>query len=176
MIAWLEKHLLIIPDIVQQVLPFLLELRAMPTMLKIPLASLLQCQNDPDYVLVMQDVVEHVEMPTLEGGARDEDFEVVISTGGTTAAADASVTAASAQQQGPQPAAQQVRIVTRPQAGNGQLYFAQLHSWAGRSVGGFGRPAGHQGNGSHARHAHRRISSVMHQFNGTYVEEESKLV
>ena len=68
MIAWLEKHLLIITDIVQQVLPFLLELRAIAAMLKIPKTELIQCPDDDDFVLVMQDAVKHVEMPTLEGG------------------------------------------------------------------------------------------------------------
>ena len=68
MIAWLEKHLLIIAGTVQQVLPFLLELRAIPAMLKIPKTALIPCPYEASFVLVMQDAVEHVEMPTLEGG------------------------------------------------------------------------------------------------------------
>ena len=52
-------------------------------------------------------------------------------------------------------------ILSRPQAGNGKFYFTMLHKWAGRSAGGYGRPAGLLGKGSWARWSHREISSVF---------------
>ena len=163
MIAWLEKHLLITADIVQLVLPFLLELRAIPAMLKIPKNELIPCPGDAAFLLVTQTAVEYVEMPMLEGGDQADDYVVETSTGGTAAAAaDASGTAAS-------PAAQRLRIVSRPQAGNGQSYFGKLHKWAGRKAGGFGRPAGFHGKGSWAQHAHRPISTELEQHGTTFV-------
>ena len=52
-------------------------------------------------------------------------------------------------------------IRSRPQAGNNQSYFTMLHTWAGRSAGGFGRPmAGRLGNGSWGKWSHRAICSV----------------
>ena len=105
------------------------------------------CPDDDDYVLVNRNDITHVvldegaEEPTAAsstGGAAAaaEEPTAASSTGGAAAAVDAAVT--------PKP---KPKIVSRPQAGNGQNYFTMLHKWAGRSAGGFGRPAGYRGNG-----------------------------
>ena len=128
-------------------------------MLKIPKTELIPCQDDDDYVLVMQDAVTHVVLPTLDEGAEEL---AATSSSGTAAAADASVTP-------------KAKIVSRPQAGHGQQYYSMLHRWAGRSAGGFGRPAGYQGNGKWAKHAHRFIPSVKDQFPGLQVDESHQV-
>ena len=117
-------------------------------MLKFPKTALMECPDAPDFWLVEQGDVTMVPLLVVEDPTAVGDAH--------SAAEDAHAAAEDAHTA----PAEKPRIVGRPQAYNGQSYFTMLHSWAGRSAGGFGKPAGFTGNGSYARWAHRRIPSV----------------
>ena len=126
---------------------------------------LIPCPDDDDFVLVAQADVIYVGMPGLAASGT--------AASGTADEEDDSSTAASEDGSGTDgdeddPAARG-RILSRPQAGNGQMYFGMLHRWAGRKAGGFGRPAGKSGNGTWAQHVHRFIPPVLEQFGTTCV-------
>ena len=135
---------------------------------------LIPCPDDDDFVLVTQAAVEYVEMP---GTAASEDDSGTAASGtadeeddsGTAASEDGSGTVGDEDDPAQPPPPPQMRILSRPQAGNGQMYFDMLHHWAGRKAGGFGRPAGYEGRGTWAQHVHRFIPPVLEQFGTTCV-------
>ena len=136
-------------------------------MIKFPKTALRECLDEPDFWFVEQDDVTTVpllvvEDPTVVGDEALplEDAHTAVEDAHTAPAEQPGNSAGWSSQAVLQAPAEKPRIVSRPQAYNGQDYFSMLHRWAGRSAGGFGRPAGYSGRGTWAKWAHRRIPSV----------------